>query len=146
MVAAAWSPSALTQEETPAFKVVVHSTNPLETLPRAMVAQMFLHRVRRWEFNDPLRENPLVEVVEQPEGAPLRESFARFVHRRPSSSLKRYWMRQIFSGRGRKPTTRDTDREILAFVRDRTGAIGYVSVDTPLPSGTKELGIEYGPR
>jgi ABC-type phosphate transport system substrate-binding protein len=127
----------------PMFVVVVNSSNPIDELPRSQLAKIFLHQVRRWDFEDPTKENPLVEVVEQPEGSDLRENFSLLVHRRSSRHLKTYWQKRIFSGRGRQPTTRAADSEILAFIREHVGGVGYVAVGTSLPSGTKELRVGY---
>ncbi len=140
-----WVAPGRAEEETtePEFIVVVNSSNPIDELPRTQLAKFFLHQIRRWDFADPTRENPLVEVIEQPEGSDIRENFARLVHRRSTRHLKTYWQKRIFSGRGRQPTTRAADGEILAFIRDHVGGIGYVAVGTSLPPGTKELRVGY---
>ena len=120
-----WTSPGRTQEEDREnlFVVVVNSSNPIDELPRDLLAKIFLHQVRRWEFSDPKRENPLVEVVEQPAGSGIRENFASLVHRRSLRIIKTYWQKRIFSGRGRMPTTRDADDEILTFIRERPGGI-----------------------
>ena len=34
-----------------------------------------------------------------------------------------------------------SDEEILAYVAEKEGAIGYMSIDTPLPEGVKTVSI-----
>ena len=138
-----WNSTSAAQEGdgSASFKVVVHEDNPLDELPRETLTRMFLYQVRRWDFGDPKVENLPTDVVEHPEGATIRDDFAWKVHRRPPDNVKRFWMRVIFSGRGRQPPTRSNDKEILEYIRERPGAVGYVAVDTPLLPGTKELRI-----
>jgi hypothetical protein len=43
------------------------------------------------------------------------------------SSIKAYWQKQIFSGRGVPPEEKESDEEVLEYVSKNVGAIGYIS-------------------
>lgn len=118
-----------------AFKVVVNSDNPSPALPRATIARMFLLRIATWDHGPP------VVPVDQLATVAAREAFTGEVHGRSVASIKSYWERMIFSGRGVPPPEVATDREVLDFIRSRPGAIGYVSSSTALGSDVKELEI-----
>jgi hypothetical protein len=46
------------------------------------------------------------------------------------SSIKAYWQKQIFSGRGVPPEEKQSDEEVLEYVSKNVGAIGYISEST----------------
>ena len=121
------------------FRVIVHATNPVDSLPRQDAAKMFRRQVRRWKD---WPGEPRVEPVDQKVSAPVRVSFTRSVHGRSLQRLQSYWHRQIFTGRGVPPPIRDSDQEVIEFVERMTGGIGYIRASTALPDTVKELKLE----
>lgn len=120
------------------FVLVVHAKNEIAELEASRISKMFLKKVRRWANND---KTP-VEPVDQAQDSTVREAFTQVIHENKDLfAIKTYWQRMIFSGRMAPPPELRTDQEILAFVRSRRGAIGYVSRGTPLGDGVKELKI-----
>jgi hypothetical protein len=61
----------------------------------------------------------------------VRERFSREILGKTPDEVLRYWHTQISSGK-RPPRSKDTDTEVIEFVSDHEGAIGYVSVQAPL--------------
>ena len=57
----------------------------------------------------------------------IRQDFSKGIHGRKVSSIKAYWQKEIFSGRNVPPSEKKTEREVLQFVSNNPGAIGYVS-------------------
>ncbi|HVR10855.1 MAG TPA: hypothetical protein VMW75_22625 [Thermoanaerobaculia bacterium] len=117
------------------FIVVVNAANPQTTLPAAEVSNLFLQKTHRWESGE------RVKAVDLPETSPARESFSRAVHGRPTSAVKAYWQRMIFSGIDTPPPEKPSAAEVLAYVRANPGAIGYVPAGTQLPDGVKALRV-----
>lgn len=126
LIFAWWS---LAQPST--FKVIVHPDNPVASLTKKDVSNLFLKKTGRW---DELRER--VEPVDL--DATVREDFSQQIHGRSLSAIKSYWQKQIFSGREVPPPELKTDSEVIAFVAGRQGAIGYVSAAASL-DGVKEV-------
>ena len=62
----------------------------------------------------------------------MREKFSKDIHGRKVSSIKAYWQKQIFSGRKIPPPEKKSDREVLVFVQNNPGAVGYVSASANL--------------
>src|SRR5688572_6190204 len=81
----------------PAFRVIVNAANPLDSVSREMLSQLFMRRLRRWPGG--LEALP----VDQPASARVRERFSRNVHGKSVAYVIRYWHRLIFSGRGIPP-------------------------------------------
>jgi ABC-type phosphate transport system substrate-binding protein len=114
--------SLLEAEETVAFKVIVQASNPNAELKKEEISQLFLKKVKKWKQND-----ETVLPVDLVENAPVREQFSEAVHRKKVSFIKAYWQKQIFSGREVPPVEKESDEEVLKYVEQNLGAIGYVS-------------------
>jgi ABC-type phosphate transport system substrate-binding protein len=46
-----------------------------------------------------------------------------------STRFIRHWRSQVFSGKGEMPTTLKSDEEMLKFLKDNKGAIGFVTAE-----------------
>ena len=55
------------------------------------------------------------------------------------SSIKAFWQKKIFSGRGIPPPEKTSEKEILKYVHDNPGAIGYVSLNTSMENYNVKL-------
>lgn len=124
-IALAAAPAAA-QSKTPLrYKVIVNASNPVKSLSRAQLAAIFLKKSDSWETG------ALVIPIDQPERAPVRQSFSRDVIGKPPAAVKSYWNQLIFSGRSVPPAERLTDADVINFVRSTPSAVGYVSATTP---------------
>ena len=64
----------------------------------------------------------------------------RSVHQKDVDAIASYWQVLVFSGREVPPRIVKSDAEMLQFVRDTPGAVGYVSEDVPL-AGVKPIAV-----
>lgn len=112
-----------------AYKIVVNPSNPTSSLSKAQVSNLFLRKTTKWESGEP------VLPVDQAETSPLREAFSRDVLGMSPSAADQS---AAAARGGEKPPSVATDRDVLAYVRLKPGAIGYVSSSTPA-DGVKVL-------
>ena len=126
------SPLAARAQE---FTVIVNASNPVSSLPRDEVAKLFLKKTVTWG------SGRTVAPVELPAAAKAREAFARTVLNKSLSQVKSYWQQQIFSGRDVPPPEKQTENDVVAFVRSNPGAIGYVSRGVDIGRGVKALSV-----
>jgi len=105
----------------PGFRVVVNEANPVSSLSRQEISDLFLKKSSEWSGLG------RVLPVDQTEGTAARESFNREIHRKSSTAVRAYWQQRVFSGRDVPPPEKDGDQEVLAYVRKNSGAIGYLS-------------------
>jgi hypothetical protein len=54
--------------------------------------------------------------------------------------ISSYWQVLVFSGRDVPPRTLKSDADVLQFVQDNPGAVGYVSEGAPL-AGVKTITV-----
>lgn len=117
-----------------AYRVVVNSANPTTSLTRAEVARLFLKKTAKWPHG------PTVQPVDQERVSPVRQAFSVAIHDKDVDQISSYWQVLVFSGRDVPPRTLKSDAEVLQFVKDNPGAVGYVSDEAPL-SGVKTISV-----
>ena len=117
------------------FTVIVNAANPLASMPRDDVAKLFLKKTVAWQSGQ------AASPVELPTAAKAREAFARTVLNKSIPQVRSYWQQQIFSGRDVPPPEKQSENDVVAFVRSNPGAIGYVSKGVDIGRGVKALTV-----
>ncbi|MBL4869155.1 MAG: substrate-binding domain-containing protein [Pseudomonadales bacterium] len=100
--------------------VVVHMDNPLVTLSETEIKGIY--KVRQLRFPD---NSPIV-LSFQPDNVEITEQFSRQVLGRSISQHSRSWTTKIFTGRMLRPKKLTNDLEVIKWVSENRGAIGYI--------------------
>jgi len=131
--------SATQNEDVPQeFIVIVNSENELDSISRKKLSKVFLKKTSRWETGD------MVVPVDQKTESSTRIAFTSRIHKKKVSSIKAYWQKKIFTGRAIPPVELASDKEVIQFVSERTGAIGYISVNARISDySVKKLTVIY---
>jgi ABC-type phosphate transport system substrate-binding protein len=116
------------------LRVVVNEANPVSSLSREDVSELFLKKTTSWP------DGTVVLPVDQFEESEAREAFNRNFHHKSGKAVRAYWQQRIFSGRDVPPPEKDGDASVIEFVRRNRGAIGYVSAAGPVP-GVKIVAV-----
>jgi ABC-type phosphate transport system substrate-binding protein len=119
-----------------AFQVVVNATNPVTTLSKAQVADLFFRRAAKFPAG-----GKAAVPVDQDATAKPRLAFSRAIFGRDAGAMETYWQQQIFAGGDAPPAKHKSDDAVLAFVRATPGAIGYVGAGTALGAGVKSVAV-----
>lgn len=109
------------QAQEATYKVIVNTSNPVSSLSKQQLSDIFLKKLSVWE------NGQKVVPVDQNESSPLKAKFAKEVVGKPINALKVYWQQQVFSGRGVPPIEKGSDADVISFVKGNSGAVGYVS-------------------
>ncbi|NMO20839.1 hypothetical protein HPC49_45060 [Pyxidicoccus fallax] len=117
------------------FVVITHPLTGVESITRERLSHYFLKKETRWT------SGVEVQPVDLPEESAVRASFSEEVLQRSVQAVRAWWQQRIFSGRGLPPETRASDAEVVQFVRDTPGAVGYVSAGTDV-RGVQVLVVE----
>ncbi len=126
-----WTPRA---QEQPAYRVIANPDNPVTSLTKSRLSKILLKKVPRWDNGQP------IEAVDLASSKEVRKIFTKEIHGRSLSAIKRHWQGEIFKGRGVPPPELASDSEVVQFVKDRPGGLGYVAAGTRL-DGVKVLEI-----
>jgi ABC-type phosphate transport system substrate-binding protein len=116
------------------LRVVVNEANPVSSLSRAEVSELFLKKTTSWP------DGTVVLPVDQFEDSEARQVLNREVHHKSGKAVRAYWQQRVFSGRDVPPPEKDTDASVIAFVRRNRGAIGYVTTAGAV-SGVKIVAV-----
>jgi len=133
VLAAALAP-VRAQEAT--LRVIVHAANPVGSVLRAELSDIFLKKVAAWKSGNP------VIPVDQTETNGVRKLFCKQVLGRDVHAVKGYWQQAIFAGKNFPPLEKSNDAEVMAFVAANPNAIGYVSTAAVLPGTVKVIRVD----
>lgn len=112
---------------TPTFaKVVIIANNSVaqDSLNKQDLQNIFLGKMAKWSDN-----SSIYFVTSEND---IHEDFLKMYINRSSSQFRNYWRKMVFTGKGQKPKAFKTDEELIQFVSETSGAIGYVSSDAAL--------------
>ena len=135
LVATGLAAASVFAAEPADFKVVVNGANTMTEIDVGNLSRIYLKKTASWP------DGSEAFPVDMAPDTELRKEFSKAVHGRDAAAIKSYWQRQIFSGKGTPPIEFSSEEDLLFFISEMPGAIGYVSDSTPLTSGVKELRV-----
>ena len=117
------------------FAIIVNAQNPMTTIPRTMVADFYLKRIKNWPDGVPQR------FFDRTDKSELRKTFIRTVIHKSSRDVEMYWIGQkLYSGLS-APTQLASDTMVEIMVARFPGGIGYVSKDFEPKRAVKKINI-----
>jgi ABC-type phosphate transport system substrate-binding protein len=117
------------------FKVIVNSSNSISSISKTELANIFLKKVTKFSSGKG------AQPVDQYENNQVRDIFSNTILKKNTAAVKSYWQQQLFSGAGVPPEEKKSDNEVIEFVKNNDGAIGYVSSGANI-SGVKVLSVQ----
>lgn len=118
------------------FVVVANPSVQATTLSRGELSRIFTRLQTTWPGGGAARP------VDQARSSPVREAFSREVLGKTMPAVEQYWTQAIFSGRAVPPVEKRADAEVLVYVRENPGAIGYVSASAAGAEGVKRITVK----
>jgi len=103
--------------------VIANRGVPAASISKDEVERIYLGRMSRWE--DGSRINFVVLRDD------TMDTFLSSYVRTTSAQFAQHWKRQVFTGKGQMPPMLDKPRDVVSFVANTQGAIGFV------PEGTR---------
>jgi len=101
--------------------IITNKSVATDTLKEEEVKNIFIGKMTSWDGNQKINFVTLPKSDET-----HREFLKRFVKRTPAQ-YSRHWKKQIFTGKGKKPKSFQTEKGLLEYVAKTSGAIGYIS-------------------
>ncbi len=89
-------------------------------LSKSKLAKIYLGKLRR--FSNGQRIQP----VDLPKKSKERKKFYQTVINKSESQMNRYWSKRKYTGKGKPPKLLNSAREVLKWVANNEGAIGYI--------------------
>jgi len=104
--------------------VVVNNTNPISSIGVDELRLIYNGGKKFFEAKLPIQPAGL-----EPENPVRREFFSRWLHV-GEESYRLYWLRMIFSGKGKPPVELKTEEDVLKYVAERKGGLAYVDSES----------------
>ena len=135
-LAVAWlgAPASARAED---YAVIVNAENPTEPLDRLAVKKAFLMKSSRWKSGVKVR--PIDRIARDA----ARIAFLEDVLRMEPQDLKRYWIQVRYQRALSPPTQAETEAEVLRFVAEEAGAIGFVRHSTAKSAKGTKVVLRY---
>lgn len=102
---------------------VILISNPsvqISTLSKQDVGFIFLGKKKDWD------DGAKIFFAIQKDSQSHRDFLKNYIHKNPPH-FSNYWKKQVFTGKGTWPRSFDSDQEMVKFIAETKGAIGYVS-------------------
>jgi TonB family protein len=115
------------------YRVVVNPSNPVSSLSKNEVTKLFLEKTS-WDSGAPAAPVDLLAV------SPVREGFSKDVLGLSVTEAVDRIRETARAAGGNPPPAMASDREVLAYVRLKPGAIGYVSLAADI-TGVKVIAV-----
>ena len=116
------------------IKIIVNNINTIESLTKLQITKLFLKEIIEWE------DGSTVKPVDQVGESDVRKEFSKEILGKKVESVIHYWHRKIFAGKGVPPPEKKTDIDVIEYVKENPGAIGYVANNTNI-EGVKAIKI-----
>lgn len=117
------------------YRIICHPSNPMTAADRDFVEDVFLKKVSVWPTGEVARPVDLIPSSQ------VRRQFSDDVLGRPLDAVRNYWQQRIFSGADIPPPELKSDDDVVRYVLNEPGALGYVSATAAL-KGAKILTIK----
>jgi ABC-type phosphate transport system substrate-binding protein len=115
-------------------RVIVNPQVRGNQMTRTALTQIFLKQAARWGDGSP------AQPVDQSVKSSVRTAFSTRLLGQPVIEVQIYWQRRMAQGT-MPPPVRTTDEDVVSYVSQTPGAIGYVSSSVSLPDTVKAVDI-----
>jgi len=117
------------------YKIIINIENELNSATKEEVSNYFLKKRTKWSNQTTIIPVDLIS------SSNVRIQFTEEIHGKTINQIRAFWQQSIFSGNATPPIELNSDLEIINFVKQNKGAIGYVSFET-LTKGVNVLTIK----
>ncbi len=124
-----------TSGQVDAFQVVVNRSNSTDSMTSKKLARTFFKKDLQWPSGF------RVLAVDQVPASPVRVAFSEEVLGKTVRQTQSYWQRALFSGLDVPLLEMADDAEVMEFVSQNAGAVGYVGAGTELIDGIRVLEV-----
>ncbi len=115
------------------FKVIANESVSDNSISKDALSAIYMGSSTTWP------SGKSVKACQLKNGTAVTKAFLKSVGIRPKS-FKRHWRKMLFSGNGVPPAVLGSDAEMLEFVQNNEGSVGFVSAGAEV-SGVKEITV-----
>lgn len=102
------------------YHIVVNSSVENETITAKALKNIFLGKQTKWDSGHRILPAMLQE-------GDTRNTFVKEIVKKTPMAFKNYWNAALFTGRGVPPATFENNEDLIDYIKNNSGAIGFVS-------------------
>ncbi|PCJ21318.1 MAG: hypothetical protein COB02_01665 [Candidatus Cloacimonadota bacterium] len=106
--------------------LIVHKDFPINSISKNDLKRIYSNKMKIWSHG-----GSVVRVLLK--RGRIHKKFCKLIKNSPSN-LRRFWKKQIFTGRGLAPKSFISQKDIVEFVSSNRSAIAYVDSSTDIDS------------
>lgn len=100
--------------------IISNKSVSADSLTSDDVKKIFVGKKTRWDDNKKINFVLL-------DKSNVHKDFLREYVKRTPEQYRRFWKKQVFTGKGRRPISFKNERDMIEYVANTSGAVGYVS-------------------
>jgi len=104
--------------------IVANKNVSQDSLSKEEVQNIFLGKTVKW-----VDKSNITFVVLKND---VHKDFLKEYIKRSTSQYGNYWKKMVFTGKGRKPIAFETEKELVQYVAETEGAVGYIHKGTEM--------------
>lgn len=117
-------------------QVVGNTSGPSDSITQTELKSILLGKQSKWP------DGSRIILVTLKEGD-LHDSFLKANSGMDGKKFIKYWKKRVFTGKAKMPKSLDTEDDLITFLSEVPGAIGYVADDKTIETdGVKTIAIE----
>lgn len=114
--------------------IIANESVPKQKISNYEISNIYGAKIVKWSNGDKI-------VVTMYKKGAVHENFSDLILGTTPARLKGVWKKVIFTGSGNPPKIFKTEADLVAFVKETKGAIGYIDGNTP-HEGVKLLDLK----
>ncbi len=114
--------------------LIVNNANKAASVTSAEAANFYLGKVTQWPGG------VKVMPVDQKKTTPAGTGFLSKIMKMSEAEFKKIWVEKMLSGEADPPPVKNSDAEVVEYVKANPGAIGYIDSASP-HEGVKVLPV-----
>lgn len=117
------------------FKIVANNAVTAASISADVLAKVFLKQANK------LPDGSAATPVYQSKLSATRIAFDKAILGKSVAGVETFWQQQIFSGKDVPPAAKNSDDDVITFVKSTPGGIGYVSAGAVV-AGVKVIAVK----
>ena len=116
--------SLLTTSYHAELVLIVHKDFPMDKISKKSLKKIYRNKMKKWKHGGSIVRSFLKK-------GKTHKVFCKVLKKSPSK-LDRFWLKQVFTGKGAAPESFSNGKAMIAFIAENKNALGYVdsSIDT----------------
>ena len=104
--------------------LIINKEVPVKEIKLDLVKEVFLGKYTKWQDEDGSKVKVVLATLKDGE---INDSFMKAYVKKTAPQFGNFWKKIVFSGKGKMPKSLKTEKEMIEYVAEEKGCVGYMS-------------------